>query len=137
MSSKDISMLRTTFKVEKEGDVKEFLYTYVNFLMSGKSEDEKAESLFPFLSGDARMKYKNKCISGWPLNEVGHKFPKICHWLVQDDAKKGEPEELIRVSIEASFDFKTLLVSLAQLCDKKKMIIPRIHFFQTSEHREY
>lgn len=35
----------------------EFFYTYVSILMRGKN-DEKASSVFAYLSGDARLKYK-------------------------------------------------------------------------------
>lgn len=55
--------------------------------MRGKSEEEKAESLFACLSGDARMKYKNKFISGWSLNEADREFPKACDWLVKEYSK--------------------------------------------------
>lgn len=110
-------MLRTTFSGNKDADIEEFLYTYVNVVVRGKSEEEKAESLFAYLSGDARMKYKNKFIIGWSLNESRRNFPKVCEWLVKEYAKEVELDELIRIAIEGHLDFDNLLESFVQLCD--------------------
>lgn len=82
-----------------------------------ESEEEKSESLFAYLSVDARTKYKNKFIDGWSLNESGRDFPSVCDWLVEEYAKEVEPDELIRTAIEARLDFDNLLGSLVQLCD--------------------
>lgn len=49
-------MLRTTSSGDMDYDVEELLYTYENVVMRGNSEEEKAESLSAYLSGDARMK---------------------------------------------------------------------------------
>ena len=97
-------------------DIEDFLYTFVNVVMRGKSDEEKADNIFMYLDGDAKRKYKAKFIEGWTLNEAGRDFKKVCQWLVLEFGKKVEPDVLIRDAIHFRLDFSDLSNSLHTLC---------------------
>lgn len=106
---------RVYFDGTKDADVEEFLFMYDNVVMRGKSDEEKAATLFAYLEGDAKSAYRSKFISGWSLSEEGKDYTVVCSWLIEQFRKELDPDEQIRIAMEARLDFSDLLKSLATL----------------------
>ena len=109
--------LLTNFSGGSGDEVEDFLYTFLNVAVRGKSDDEKAHTIFMYLGGEAKRKYKAKFIEGWRLKEPGQDLGKVCKWFVAEFGKKVEPEVLIRDAVEARLDFKDVSSSMSSLCE--------------------
>ena len=112
-----ISGLLTNFSGGINDEVEDFLYKFLNVVMRGRSDEEKAHTIFMYLEGDAKRKYKEKFIEGWKLKDCGQDLGNVCEWFVSEFGKKVELDVLIRDAVEAKLDFKDLLSSLHKLCE--------------------
>jgi len=94
------------FNGSDEQDVQEFLFKYSNYVMQGKTDEQKAECIYAHLDGVALSRYREKFISTtgsvWVLSDERRQFGTVSDWLASEFQKDIAPDQHIRNAVEMS-----------------------------------
>ncbi len=112
------------FNGSDEQDVQEFLFKYSNYVMQGKTDEQKAECIYAYLDGVALSRYREKFIKMtgpvWILSDEGRHFDTVSDWLASEFQKDVAPDQLIRNAVDMKLNFGCLSKSLEDLCKAYK-----------------